>query len=69
MPQHQSSAVQRKSISGLRLRGLRCTERAAVTSGSRSAHWDSSWTSRIPDRETGQEEGHVMRSRQKILKV
>lgn len=36
--------AQRKSISGLRLWGLRCTERAAATSGSTSSHWDFSWT-------------------------
>jgi len=38
-----SSAGQRKSNSGLRLWRSWCTERAAANSGSRSAHWDSSW--------------------------
>lgn len=36
--------AQRKSISGLRLRGLRSPERAAATSGSTSSHWHFSCT-------------------------
>lgn len=49
----RSGAAQRKSISGLRLWGLRCTERAAATSGSTSSHWDFSWT-KEQAREKGQ---------------
>lgn len=52
----RSPAVQKKSISGLRLWGWSCADRAAATSGSRSVHWDSSWTRKPPSRETRQED-------------
>lgn len=47
-----SGVAQNKSISGLRLWGLRCTERAAATSGSTSSHSDFSWT-KEQEREKG----------------
>lgn len=60
-----SAAVQRKSISGLRLWGSWCTERAAATSGSRSAHWDCSYSRKPTSRQNRQ----IRRDKNKIRQV